>query len=231
MSRDKDIGDLIIRTEKVSRVLEDQEFPVTLVRDISIQVKRGEFVAITGPSGSGKSSLLYLLGLLDAPTDGRIFIGKQDTGLLSDKQLAQFRLENIGFVFQFHFLLWEFSVLRNVMLPMMKLQKFKGEEIEDRAVMLLTELGLEAHMFKTPDQLSGGQRQRVAVARALANAPILMLGDEPTGNLDTKSTANVISILKDLVREHKNTIVVVTHDTDFAKQVDRQIHIVDGQVV
>ena len=220
----------IIRTEHVTKILPG-DVPATLVQDISISARRGEFVAVTGPSGSGKSSLLYLLGLLDNPTNGKIFIGGRDTSLLKDKELALFRLANIGFVFQFHFLLWEFSVLQNVMLPMQKLGKMNHEASGKRAEKLLTDLGLRDHMHKTPDQLSGGQRQRVAIARALANDPLVMLGDEPTGNLDTKSTANVIGILKDLAVTDKRTIVVVTHDPEFARQTDRKIHIVDGRVL
>jgi lipoprotein-releasing system ATP-binding protein len=192
--------------------------PVTLVRDVSMTVGEREFIAITGPSGSGKSSLLYLLGLLDRPTSGTLRIAGQDTSRMDDEDLARLRLDLLGFVFQFHFLLPEFTIQRNV-------------ELRERAASLLEELGLAGHLDKRPDQLSGGQRQRVAVARALANDPHVVLADEPTGSLDSKSSEQVFTILRDLVHKRGKTVIAVTHDMSIAARVDRRIHLVDGAVV
>jgi lipoprotein-releasing system ATP-binding protein len=205
--------------------------PVTLVQDVSLTVGEREFIAITGPSGSGKSSLLYLLGLLDRPTSGLLKIDGQDTSSLDDTAHARLRLDVLGFVFQFHFLLPEFSVLENVKLPMRKAGRLSSAAMRERAASLLEELGLAGHLDKRPDQLSGGQRQRVAVARALANDPHVVLADEPTGSLDSKSSEQVFQILRDLVHKRGKTVIAVTHDMDIAARADRRIHLVDGKVV
>lgn len=205
--------------------------PVTLVRDVSLSVGEREFIAITGPSGSGKSSLLYLLGLLDEPTEGTLSLAGHDTAGLDDEARAKLRLATIGFVFQFHFLLPEFTARENVEIPMRKLGRLSPGEMRKRAAELLEAIGLADHLDKRPDQLSGGQRQRVAVARALANDPPLVLADEPTGSLDSKSSEQVFLILDDLVRQRGKTVVAVTHDLDIAGRVDRRIHLVDGKVV
>lgn len=202
----------------------------TLVNGIDLEVMEGEFVAITGPSGSGKSSLLYLMGLLDAPTEGELYICGQATSRLSDWQKAQLRLSTIGFVFQFHFLLPEFPALNNVLLPMRALGRLSQAEMRAKAAALLQSLGLEAAINKLPNQLSGGQRQRVAIARALANNPQIIIADEPTGNLDSVSTDQVFSILRDLARQNR-TVIVVTHDLGLAARADRTIRIVDGKIV
>jgi len=204
---------------------------VTLVRQANVEVREGEYVAIKGPSGSGKSSLLYLLGLLDRPTSGKIYFRDQDISNFSQNKLAQLRLEQMGFVFQFHFLLPEFTSLENVMIPMRKLGNLSDKEIKIAATERLAELGLADHINKLPSQLSGGQRQRVAIARALANNPKLILADEPTGNLDTVSSENVQEILQNLVKTHGCSVVVVTHDPEFAQRCDRTITIVDGAIV
>jgi lipoprotein-releasing system ATP-binding protein len=201
----------------------------TLVDGIDLEVKEGEFVAITGPSGSGKSSLLYLLGLLDAPTEGELYIGGQATSRLSDSQRADLRLSTLGFVFQFHFLLPEFPALNNVLLPMRALGRLSPAAMRAKAVALLSSLGLKEAVNKLPSQLSGGQRQRVAIARALANDPQIVIADEPTGNLDSVSTDQVFSILRDVARQNR-TVVVVTHDLGLAARADRTIHIVDGKI-
>jgi lipoprotein-releasing system ATP-binding protein len=201
----------------------------TLVNGIDLEVMEGEFVAITGPSGSGKSSLLYLMGLLDAPTEGELYICGQATSRLSDWQKAQLRLSTIGFVFQFHFLLPEFPALNNVLLPMRALGRLSQAEMRTKAAALLQSLGLEAAINKLPNQLSGGQRQRVAIARALANNPQIIIADEPTGNLDSVSTDQVFSILRDLARQNR-TVIVVTHDLGLAARADRTIRIVDGKI-
>jgi len=220
----------VLRTEKLTRILPN-EIPVTLVQDINITIGQSEFVAIMGPSGSGKSSLLYLLGLLDSPTSGKLWLDDEETSQFSDNRLAQIRLQRIGFVFQFHFLLAEFSSLENVMLPMRKLGQLSEQQAKQKASRLLENLGMQEHQHKLPSQLSGGQRQRVAVARALANDPVLILADEPTGALDTKSSVNVRTILHDLSQNHQCAIIAVTHDAEFAKVADRQIHLVDGRLV
>ena len=220
----------VLRTEKLTRILPN-EIPVTLVQDIDITIGQSEFVAIMGPSGSGKSSLLYLLGLLDSPTSGKLWLDEEETSQFSDNQLARIRLQRIGFVFQFHFLLAEFSSLENVMLPMRKLGQLSELQAKQKASQLLENLGMKDHQHKLPSQLSGGQRQRVAIARSLANDPVLILADEPTGALDTKSSVNVRSILHDLSQNHQCAIIAVTHDAEFAKVADRQIHLVDGRLV
>jgi len=219
----------VLRAESVTRILEG-DIPVTLVRDASLEVQKGEFVAITGPSGSGKSSLLYLLGLLDRPTSGTVSINGVDTTSYGEDELADARLSQLGFVFQAHFLLPEFSALENVVLPMRRLRRMDDENMERRASDLLDGLGLLEQKHKLPSQMSGGQSQRVAIARALANDPTLVLADEPTGNLDTVSSANVQTILRNLARKHQRSVVVVTHDREFAQSADRVVVIVDGRI-
>jgi len=204
--------------------------PVTLVRDISLSIDQREFIAITGPSGSGKSSLLYLLGLLDLPTSGEVLIDGRSTSTMSEDDRAEVRLTRLGFVFQFHFLLPEFSITENVALPMRALGRLSPRAITARAEDLLGSLGLGDHRRKSPDQLSGGQRQRVAVARALANDPPVILADEPTGSLDSAATSQVFDILRGLVTEHGKTVVAVTHDLNLTAQMQRRIQIIDGRL-
>lgn len=219
----------VLQAEHLVRILSG-EVPVTLVDDISLEIERGEFVCIMGPSGSGKSSLLYLLGLLDVPTSGRVWLDGEDTSVYGENELANRRLEKLGFVFQFHFLLAEFSVLDNVTLPMRRLGKLGEAAIRSRAMDLLGQLGVAEQSAKYPHQLSGGQRQRVAIARALANDPLVVLADEPTGNLDTASSATVREILRDLAHRLGKTVVAVTHDSAFAAAADRRIGLVDGKI-
>ncbi|CTQ52603.1 Lipoprotein-releasing system ATP-binding protein LolD [Roseibium album] len=219
----------LLEARNLTRIL-PAVVPVTLVEDISFEVGEAEFVAITGPSGSGKSSLLYLLGLLDRPTRGDVLIRGTKTDELSSAELSQVRLEQIGFVFQFHFLLPEFSVLDNVMIPMQKLGKLPQRDQLDHAKTLLADLGLEEFLHRLPAQLSGGQRQRVAVARALANTPDLILADEPTGSLDSSATEQVFESLQKIVETQNTTVVAVTHDLDIASRMERRIHLVDGRI-
>jgi lipoprotein-releasing system ATP-binding protein len=204
---------------------------VTLVQDASLKVERGEFIAITGPSGSGKSSLLYLLGLLDRPTEGRVLLEGRDTASLSAAELASLRLARLGFVFQFHFLLPEFSTLDNVLIPIRRLGRLKDAAARAQAMKLLEALGMAEAAAKLPEQLSGGMRQRAAIARALANDPAIILADEPTGNLDTRNAAAVFDIFARLAAEEGRAILVVTHDAELAKRANRRIHLVDGRIV
>ena len=220
---------VLIETEKLTRIL-PETVPVTLVRDVSLSIGEKEFVAITGPSGSGKSSLLYLLGLLDRPTSGILRIAGRDTEPMNEQERAATRLSTLGFVFQFHFLLPEFTARENVEIPMRRLRRLGRAEIRERAAELLASLGLGEHIDKRPDQLSGGQRQRVAVARSLANDPAVILADEPTGSLDSNSSEQVFNILESLVRERGKTVIAVTHDLDMAARMDRQIRLVDGKI-
>jgi lipoprotein-releasing system ATP-binding protein len=204
---------------------------VTLVQDASLKVERGEFIAITGPSGSGKSSLLYLLGLLDRPTEGRVLLEGRDTASLSAAELANLRLMRLGFVFQFHFLLPEFSTVDNVLIPIRRLGRLKDSAARAQAMKLLEALGMAEAAAKLPEQLSGGMRQRAAIARALANDPAIILADEPTGNLDTRNAAAVFDIFARLATEEGRAILVVTHDAELAKRANRRVHLVDGRIV
>jgi lipoprotein-releasing system ATP-binding protein len=220
----------LIVASGVTRILTGT-VPVTLVDGIDLAIGDNEFVAITGPSGSGKSSLLYLLGLLDLPTYGEVRIRGRATAHMEEAERAATRLSTLGFVFQFHFLLPEFSALENVALPMKALGSLGDGAMVERAAALLASLGLAEHGHKRPDQLSGGQRQRVAVARALANDPPVILADEPTGSLDSKSSEQVFQILRDLVDRDGKTVVAVTHDLDLAHRMDRRIRLEDGRIV
>jgi lipoprotein-releasing system ATP-binding protein len=224
------MSEALIEARNVSRMLPGI-VPVTLVQHIDLAIGPREFVAVTGPSGSGKSSLMYLLGLLDLPTEGDVFIRGVSTSHMSEADRARVRLVELGFVFQFHFLLAEFTLTDNVAMPMRALGELSTRQIRERAEALLDSLGLADHRHKRPDQISGGQRQRVAVARALANEPAVILADEPTGNLDTKSSDQVFAILRDLVDEHGTTVVAVTHSEELASRMDRHVHLVDGRIV
>jgi lipoprotein-releasing system ATP-binding protein len=220
----------LIAATGVTRILPGA-VPVTLVHDIGLEIGDGELVAITGASGSGKSSLLYLLGLLDLPTAGEVRIRGRATAHMDEEERAQVRLSTLGFVFQFHFLLPEFSAIENVMLPMKALGRLPDAERRGRGRFLLDALGLGEHADKRPDQLSGGQRQRVAVARALANDPPLILADEPTGSLDSRASEQVFQILRELAERDGKTVVAVTHDLDIARRMHRRIVLEDGAIV
>ncbi|QMU65031.1 MAG: ATP-binding cassette domain-containing protein [Flavobacteriaceae bacterium] len=205
------------------------EFQV--LKDISFDVHKGEFVSIIGKSGSGKSTLLYLLSTMDTQYNGTISINDTQVTGLSQNQLAKFRNEHIGFVFQFHFLLPEFTTLDNVMLPALKLNKRPKAEIEAEAIELLQLLGLKGNEHKKASKISGGQQQRVAIARALINSPSIIMGDEPTGNLDSKNTKIVFDVFRELAKERGQTIIAVTHDGEFAANCDRIIELSDGRLI
>ncbi len=207
--------------------------PVDLhvLKDVDLRVDRGEFVSITGKSGCGKSTLLYILSTMDTDYQGELHIDGEATRNASRARLARIRNEKIGFVFQFHYLLPEFSVLHNVMLPGLKLALKGNAEVEHRAMELLKELGIADQALKKANQVSGGQKQRVAIARALINDPVIIMGDEPTGNLDSHNSDIVFDIFRRIAEEHKRSLLIVTHDPDFAKRTDRIIEMDDGRVV
>jgi lipoprotein-releasing system ATP-binding protein len=220
----------VLDVRNVTRVLKDEEIQVTLLKNISFTIDHGEFVSIVGPSGSGKSSLMYLLGLLDQPTTGEIIMHGINTSRASEDELGRLRLEMIGFVFQFHFLLPEFSAIDNIMLPMRKLGKLTPADMKKRALELLDYFGLKDAGRRKPGQLSGGERQRVAIARAMANDPMFIMADEPSGNLDTKNADLVFSLFERLASEQNKTIITITHDVSLAARSHRQIHVVDGEI-
>lgn len=218
----------VLQTTHLGRVITEGEISTTLVEDISITVDSGEFVAITGPSGSGKSSLLYLLGLLDVPTTGDVLVDGVATAHMNEDDRALMRLSHFGFVFQFHFLLPELTILENVLVPMRKLQKANEDVLTNSALETLAMLDMKGQEYKYPAQLSGGQRQRVAIARALANNPRILMADEPTGSLDSKNGSAVFDILQNLSKAG-HTVIVVTHDPHFASIASRHIKLVDGK--
>ncbi len=218
-----------LEARALTRILPGPQ-PTTLIVGVDAVFEPKSFTVVTGPSGSGKSSLLYLLGLLDPPTSGDVLVNGESTRALGAEQRAWRRLAGFGFVFQFHFLLPELSVLDNVMLPMRQFGRLGAAAMRARAHDLLDPLGMAAEARKVPGELSGGQRQRAAIARALANDPQFVLADEPTGALDSKNGAAVFSIFRSLADEGR-TVIVVTHDQSLARTSSRAIHIVDGRVV
>jgi lipoprotein-releasing system ATP-binding protein len=221
---------MILEVKNIEKKFYDPtEFKV--LKGISFGVEKGEFLTLVGKSGCGKSTLLYVLSTMDTAYDGELSIdGEKVTGYDLDR-LAMIRNEKIGFVFQFHYLLSEFTCLKNVMIPALRLGKYSREEIEHRAMEKLKMLGLQDQALKLSSKLSGGQQQRVAIARALINDPLIIMGDEPTGNLDSKNSRIVFDILQDLAHNKHQTIIAVTHDNDFAKMSDRTIEMQDGLIV
>lgn len=204
---------------------------IQVLNDINFTINRGEFVSVIGKSGCGKSTLLYILSTMDTDYEGDLLIDGESMVKKKEAQLARVRNEKIGFVFQFHYLLNEFSVLKNVMLPGLKLNKLSEKEIEHNAYEKLKILGLQDELLKKPNQLSGGQKQRVAIARALINDPLIIMGDEPTGNLDKKNANIVFDTFKELASEFNQTLLIVTHDSEFADNTDRIIEMEDGKII
>lgn len=204
---------------------------IEVLKDVSFSINRGDFVSITGKSGCGKSTLLYILSTMDTDYKGELIIDNESMTNKSEVELAFVRNEKIGFVFQFHYLLNEFSVLKNVMLPGFKSDKKSEEELEHRAYELLTKLGIEKLANKMAYQVSGGEKQRVAIARSLINDPVILMCDEPTGNLDSKNTDIVFEIFNELVDTLNKTILIVTHDEKFANNTHRIITMQDGRII
>lgn len=202
-----------------------------VLKGVSFDVEQGEFLSIIGKSGCGKSTLLYILSTMDTDYEGQMDIKGQKVTGLGQNELAHFRNENLGFVFQFHYLLPEFTALQNVMMPALKLGKYSKEEVEERAIQKLRMVGMDEYALKHASRLSGGQQQRVAIARALVNDPAIIMGDEPTGNLDKANSQRVFDIFRQLTIDNKQTIITVTHDPDFANGSDRIIEMEDGNIV
>ncbi|NQS76067.1 MAG: ABC transporter ATP-binding protein [Peptococcaceae bacterium] len=219
----------IVLLDKINKFYGD-EVVVQVLFDIDLAIKGGQFTAFIGPSGSGKSTLLNIVGLLETPTSGAVFLDGQDISGMSKDELASYRNEKIGFIFQFHYLLPEFTALENILIPYWIGKGKPPEKVVSRAMYLMERIGIEMCSNKYPHQLSGGQQQRVAIARSLINRPKLLLADEPTGNLDSKTSNMVMELLREIVRVDKMNLVMVTHDRDIAAGVDRVIEIVDGRI-
>lgn len=224
------MSQIVLQAKGINKSFHD---PITIpvLKDINFTINKGEFVSVIGKSGCGKSTLLYILSTMDTDYEGELLIDGESTKSKKEGLLALVRNEKIGFVFQFHYLLNEFSVLRNVMLPGLKLGKYSETEVEHRAMEKLKILGIENEALKMANQLSGGQKQRVAIARALINDPLIIMGDEPTGNLDKKNSTIVFDIFQELAQEFKQTLLIVTHDNEFASQTDRIIEMEDGRII
>ncbi|MBL7982776.1 MAG: ABC transporter ATP-binding protein [Flavobacteriales bacterium] len=223
-------GDPVIETRKVSKYFHD---PVTaqVLKEVDLVVKRGEYASIVGKSGCGKSTLMYILSTMDTDYEGELYLdGERVTGLSHDR-LSRIRNEKIGFVFQFHYLISEFSVLDNIILPGLKLGRFERPELEERAMGHLRTMGIEHQARNMANQISGGEKQRVAIARALINDPLILMCDEPTGNLDSRNSAIVEEIFKRIAAEHHRSLLVVTHDDELAARTDRIITMDDGRIV
>lgn len=222
--------DPLIKVSNVNKHFHDP-VDIQVLKNISLDMYQGEFVSIMGKSGCGKSTLLYILSTMDTDYTGEIYLKNELLSGLTPNQLAVIRNEHIGFVFQFHYLLPEFSVLENVMMPALKLGKKIRAEIEHDAIQKLKLLDIEDQALKMASQISGGQKQRVAIARALINNPSIIMGDEPTGNLDSKNAQLVFDIFKQLTKEFNTSLLIVTHDPDFASKTDRIIEMADGEIV
>ncbi len=221
---------IILEAKNINKDFRDP-IKIRVLSNISFKINKGEFVSVTGKSGCGKSTLLYILSTMDTDYEGELFIDDELMTQKKEKFLAKIRNEKIGFVFQFHYLLNEFSVLKNVMLPGLKLKKFSEKEIEARAMSKLKMLGIDHLALKSANRISGGEKQRVAIARALINDPHIIMGDEPTGNLDKKNSEIVFDIFKELAEEYNQTLLIVTHDQSFAKKTNRIIQMEDGKIL
>lgn len=221
----------ILKLENVEKKYSGGVEELHIINDLTFSVEEGEFISILGRSGSGKSTLLNIMGLLDKVDGGKIFIDGQEVDRLSEEERDRIKNQMIGFVFQFHYLLPEFTALENVMLPALLNNFSKRAEVEKRAKELLDKVGLSARENHKPSQLSGGEKQRVAIARALINSPKILLADEPTGNLDEETSEMIFKILKDINKNEKQTIIVVTHSKDLAEISDKQLYLRKGILV
>ena len=221
------MSDPLVTVQNVTKTFEHEGRSLEVLKGIDLEIASGEMLTIVGPSGAGKSTLLHLIGTLDLPTQGQILYGGRDVTRLGSSELAEFRNRSIGFVFQFHHLLPEFTALENVMMPGL-IQG--GRRLEDRARRLLDEVGLSERLTHRPGELSGGEQQRVALARALLMEPRLVLADEPTGNLDSQTSDSVQSLIFDLNQRHGITFLIVTHSRDFAAMMPRQVSMKDGRI-
>ena len=220
----------VLNTHGITKYFyEPEKFQV--LKNISLSVTKGEFVSLVGKSGCGKSTLMYVLSTMDTDYEGDLEISGQRLTGKTQNELAQFRNKHIGFVFQFHYLLPEFTSLQNIMIPALKLGKYSREEIEHRALEKLSLLDMKDHAHKRSSKLSGGQQQRVAIARALINDPDIIMGDEPTGNLDSYNSGLVFDTFKTLTHQYNQTIVAVTHDEEFARKTDRVVEMSDGKII
>jgi lipoprotein-releasing system ATP-binding protein len=220
----------VLTTHKVTKYFyEPEKFQV--LKEIDLQVNKGEFLSLVGKSGCGKSTLMYVLSTMDTDYEGELEISGQRLTDKNQNELAAFRNKHIGFVFQFHYLLPEFTALQNVMIPSLKLGNYARPEIEEKAYKKLEMLGMKDHATKLSSKLSGGQQQRVAIARALINDPDIIMGDEPTGNLDSYNTRLVFDIFQELTHTYKQTIIAVTHDEEFARKSDRVVEMSDGKII
>jgi lipoprotein-releasing system ATP-binding protein len=220
----------ILEARNISKSFHDP-VSVRVLNEISFTINKSEFVTVTGKSGCGKSTLLYILSTMDTDYEGELLIDNESMVNRKEAELARVRNEKIGFVFQFHYLLNEFSVLRNVMLPGLKLKRYSEQEVEHRAMERLKMLGIDQLALKKANLVSGGEKQRVAIARALINDPHIVMGDEPTGNLDKRNSDIVFDIFHRLSAEYGQTLFIVTHDEAFASRTDRTIHMEDGRIV
>ncbi|MBP9197694.1 MAG: ABC transporter ATP-binding protein [Saprospiraceae bacterium] len=223
-------NDIVLMAQSITKYFTDP-LPVKVLDDVSFQISKGEFTSIVGKSGCGKSTLLYILSTMDTDYTGQLWIGGQEMKIKTEKELAAVRNEKIGFVFQFHYLLNEFTVLKNVMLPGQKLAKLSDKDLEEKAMLHLKQLDIESLAKKPAYQLSGGEKQRVAIARALINDPLIIMGDEPTGNLDKKNSDIVFEIFAKLSSEYGQSMLIVTHDEEFAKKTGRTIVMEDGRII
>ncbi len=224
------MSEIILSAKNINKSFHDP-VDVKILSDISFEITKGEFVSVIGKSGCGKSTLLYILSTMDTDYEGDLYINNELMKNKKESELAIVRNEYIGFVFQFHYLLNEFNVLENVMLPGLKLNKYSKEEVEYRAMEKLKMLGIENEALKKANQLSGGQKQRVSIARSLINDPLIIMGDEPTGNLDNKNSLIVFDIFKELAEVYNQTLLIVTHDQSFAANTKRIIEMADGRII
>ncbi|ANF82186.1 lipoprotein releasing system, ATP-binding protein [Acinetobacter sp. NCu2D-2] len=222
------MSNIILDAQNIQKSFTDGKSTVDVIRGISLQVKAGEFVSIVGSSGSGKSTLLHVLGGLDRPTSGQVMVNGQRFDTLSEAERGYVRNEHLGFVYQFHHLLPEFTALENVAMPLMLRNGTKYKDIKTQAEYLLERVGLSHRLTHKPGELSGGERQRVALARALVGRPKLMMADEPTGNLDRKTAVKIFELLSDLRREFNMAMLIVTHDEQLAQSADSILHMQDG---